>query len=377
MEALKKTALHGFHISQKAKTVDFAGFHMPMAYAKLGTIKEHHYSRKVVSMMDVSHVGQFEIRGADRERFMEHITPVDFQKARHGQASLSMMMNERAGIKDDCMLTKMDDHLVMVLNGGCKDKDVAHIEDVLQNSPQTRGADVQFIPLERSLIAVQGPKAATILSEFVDGIPDMDFMSCRQKVNVKGMEVQLSRCGYTGEDGFEIAVSNEDVVPLVELLQSRHVELIGLGARDTLRMETGLNLYGNELSEETNPVALRLMWWISKRRMEEGGFIGHAALKHLRANATKGAVPQLRVGLVSTGPVPRRDTVIEVDGKEVGYVTSGVPSPTLKKNVALGFIDRAFADVGTKVDFVVRGRRVPAEVAKPPFLLPKYYRKPQ
>jgi aminomethyltransferase len=142
-------------------------------------------------------------------------------------------------------------------------------------------------------------------------------------------------------------------------------------------METGLNLYGNELSENTNPVALRLMWWISKRRMEEGGFIGYEALKHLKANASKGAVPQLRVGLVSTGPIPRRDTVIEVNGKEVGYVTSGVPSPTLKKNLALGFIDRELADVGTKVDFVIRGRRVPAEIAKPPFLPPKYYRKQQ
>lgn len=377
MDALKRTALHSFHISQKAKMVDFAGFHMPIVYAKLGTVKEHHYSREVASMVDISHVAQFEVRGADREKFLEHITPVDFQKAQYGQASLSMMMNEKAGIKDDCMVTRMEDHLVMVMNGGCKDKDVAHIQDTLKNSPLVRGADVQFIPLERSLVAMQGPKAAEILSEFVDGIPDMDFMSCRQKVKINGIEVQLSRCGYSGEDGFEIAVADKDVVQLVELLQSRNVELIGLGARDTLRMETGLNLYGNELSEETNPVALRLMWWISKRRMAEGGFIGHEALKQLRANASKGAVPQLRVGLVSTGPIPRRDTVIEVDGKKVGFVTSGVPSPTLKKNLALGFIDREFAEVGTKVDFVVRDRRVPAEVAKPPFLTPKYYRKSQ
>ncbi|KAL7695880.1 aminomethyltransferase mitochondrial precursor [Lotmaria passim] len=377
MESLKKTALHSFHISQKAKMVNFAGYHMPIAYAKLGLLKEHHYSREVASMVDVSHVAQFEVRGADRERFLEFITPVDFQKARCGQASLSMMMNEKAGIKDDCMVTKMEDHLVMVMNGGCMEKDVAHINNVLQNAPEMHGADVHFIHLDRSLIAVQGPKVAAILSEFVEGIPDMDFMSCRQKVNIKGIEVQLSRCGYSGEDSFEIAVSNDDVVPLVELLQSRGVEMIGLGARDTLRMETGLNLYGNELSEETNPVALRLMWWISKRRMEEGGFIGYDALKHLKANASKGAVPQLRVGLVSEGLIPRRGTKIEVDGKEVGYVTSGVPSPTLKKNLALGFIDREFADIGTNVDFIVRGRRVPARVAKPPFLAPKYYRKPQ
>jgi aminomethyltransferase len=377
MEPLKKTALHSFHLAQKAKMVDFGGFHMPIAYAKLGTIKEHHYTREAASMVDVSHVGQFEIRGADRERFMEYITPVDFQKARLGQVSLSMIMNDKAGIMDDCMLTKMEDHLVMVFNGNNKEKDVNHMEEALRSSPKLRGADVHFIPLERSLITVQGPKTAEILSEFVDGIPDMDFMECRQNLKIKGMDVQLSRCGYSGEDSFEIAVSNDDVVQLVELLQSRNVELIGLGARDTLRMETGLNLYGNELSENTNPVALRLMWWISKRRMEEGGFIGYEALKHLKTNASKGAVPQLRVGLVSTGPIPRRDTVIEVNGKEVGYVTSGVPSPTLKKNLALGFIDRELADVGTKVDFVIRGRRVPAEIAKPPFLPPKYYRKQQ
>ncbi|KAL7695881.1 aminomethyltransferase mitochondrial precursor [Lotmaria passim] len=377
MSSLKKTALHSFHVAQKAKMEGFAGYHMPISYPKMGVLKEHLYTREVAGIFDVSHMGQYEIRGADREKFMEFVTPVDLKRSHPGHASLTMLTNATGGIKDDCIVTKMEDHLFLVLNAGCKDKDVAHIHEALKTAPELRGADVQFIPLERSLVALQGPKAAAILSEFVDGVPDMDFMSCRQKVNIKGIEAQVSRCGYTGEDGFEIAVADKDAVALVELFLSKKAEMIGLGARDSLRLEAGLNLYGHELSEETNPVAARFMWSISKRRMEEGGFIGYDAIKHFRDNASKGAVPQLRVGLVSTGPVAREHTKIEVDGKEVGYVTSGCPSPCLKKNVALGYVNRDLAKKGTKVNLVVRDRRVPAEIATPPFVPTKYYRKPQ
>ncbi|KPI86720.1 putative aminomethyltransferase mitochondrial precursor [Leptomonas seymouri] len=377
MSSLKKTALHGYHLAQKAKMEGFAGYHMPISYPKMGVLKEHIYTREMAGIFDVSHMGQYEIRGADRERFMEYVTPVDLKKSQPGHASLTFLSNEKGGIKDDCIVTKMDDHLFLVLNAGCKVKDVAHIEDVLRNSPQMRGADVHFTPLERSLIALQGPKAASILSEFVDGVPDMDFMSCRQEVNVKGMRLQITRCGYTGEDGFEISVADKDALPLVELFLSKKAEMIGLGARDSLRLEAGLNLYGHELSEDTNPVAARFMWSISKRRMEEGGFIGYDSIKHFKDNASKGAVPQLRVGLVSTGPVARLHTVIKADGKEVGYVTSGCPSPCLKKNIALGYVDRDLAKKGTKVELVVRDRLVPAEIVTPPFVPSKYYRKPQ
>ncbi|AIO02526.1 glycine synthase, putative [Leishmania panamensis] len=373
---LKRTALHSFHLAQQAKMEAFAGYHMPISYGKLGVLKEHLYTRQVAGIFDVSHMRQYEVRSTDREKFMEYVTPVDLQRTQVGQGTLTILTNAQGGIKDDCIVTKMDDHLLLVLNAGCKDKDVAHMEEVLDEGAM-KGADVRLVPLERSLIALQGPQAAAILSEFMDGVPDMDFMHCRQKVKIKGMEVQVTRCGYTGEDGFEIAASDRDVVTLVELLLSRKAELIGLGARDSLRLEAGLGLYGHEMTEDINPVAARLMWTISKRRMEEGGFIGYEAIKNFRDNASKGAVPRLRVGLVSTGPVAREKTVIEVDGKQVGEVTSGCPSPCLKKNIALGYVDRGLAAKGVKVDLVVRGRRVPAEVVTPPFVPAHYYRKPK
>ncbi|KAG5490272.1 hypothetical protein JKF63_00392 [Porcisia hertigi] len=372
--SLRKTALHSFHVAQKAKMDEFAGYHMPISYSKLGALREHFYTRQVAGIFDISHMGQYEVRGTDRERFMEYVTPIDLQRTKTGYGALTMLTNAQGGIKDDCIVTRMADHLVLVLNAGCKEKDVAHLEEVLREGPM-KGADVQLVPLERSLIALQGPKAAVMLSEFMDGVPDMDFMTCRQKVNIKGMEVQVTRCGYTGEDGFEMAVSDNDVVALVELLISRGAEMAGLGARDSLRLEAGLNLYGHELSEEINPVAARFMWPISRRRMDEGGFVGYEPIKHFRDHGSKGAVPRLRVGLVSTGPVARANTVIEVDGKPVGQVTSGCPSPCLKKNIALGYLDRGLAKDGVQVDLVVRGRRVPAGVVIPPFVPPKYYRK--
>lgn len=371
--SLKKTALHSFHLASQAKMEGFAGYHMPISYPKMGVLKEHFYTRQVAGIFDISHMGQYEIRGADREKFMEYVTPVDLQRTQVGQGALTMLTNEKGGIKDDCIVTKFDDHLFLVLNGGCKDKDVAHLRSVLDGA--MKGADVQLVPLERSLVALQGPKAAAILSQFMDGVPDMDFMHCRRKVDIKGMEVQVTRCGYTGEDGFEIAAADKDVVALVELLMSKDAEMIGLGARDSLRLEAGLNLYDHELTEETNPVAARFMWSVSKRRMEEGGFIGYEPIKDFKENATKGAVPRLRVGLVSTGPVAREHTVIEVEGKQVGEVTSGCPSPCLKKNIALGYLDRALAKKGVKVDLVVRDRRVPAQVVTSRFVSDRYYRK--
>ncbi|KAG5464229.1 hypothetical protein LSCM1_00409 [Leishmania martiniquensis] len=374
--SLRKTALHSFHLARQARMEAFAGYHMPISYRRLGVLKEHLYTREVAGVFDVSHMGQYEVRGADRERFVEHVTPIDLHRTPAGQAALTMLTNAQGGIKDDCIVTKMEDHLFLVLNAACKEKDIAHMEAALHEGAM-KGADVQLVPLERSLVALQGPKAAAILSEFMDGVPDMNFMCCRQRVNIKGMEMRVTRCGYTGEDGFEISVSNEDVVALVELFVSKKAEMIGLGARDSLRLEAGLNLYGHELTEETNPVAARFMWSISKRRMEEGGFLGYERIKYFRDNASKGAVPRLRVGLVSTGPVARENTAIEVNGKRVGAVTSGGPSPCLKKNIALGYLDRELAKKGVKVDLVVRDRRVPAEVVTPPFVTPHFYRKPE
>ncbi|CAD2212911.1 aminomethyltransferase [Angomonas deanei] len=370
MSSLKKTALHSLHKSKKAVMAEFAGYDMPISYPGMGVLKEHMHTRQAAGLFDVSHMGQYEIRGADREKFVEYATPIDMQRIAPNQGGLTMLTNAQGGLKDDCIFTKFEDHLYAVLNAGCKDKDMQHLEELRANFK----GDVQFVPLERSLVALQGPTAAAILGKYVEGIDKLDFMHAIHKTSIKGIPVQVCRCGYTGEDGFEIAVDDSQAIALTELFLSEGVQLIGLGARDSLRLEAGLNLYGHELSEDINPVMARFMWAISKRRMEEGGFIGYERIKHFRD--TPADVPRLRVGVVSTGPVAREHTVVEVDGKVVGELTSGCPSPCLKKNIALGYLDRDLAKKGTEVQLVVRDKRIKAVVTPPPFVAHRYFRKP-
>lgn len=369
MSALKKTALHGLHVAKKAHMGEFAGYDMPIFYQGMGVLKEHMYTREAAGIFDVSHMGQYEIRGADRDKFTELVMPVDLQKLEVGAGALTMLPNEQGGLLDDCIVSKYGDHNFLVLNAGCKDKDVAHLEKVRADFK----GEVDIVHVDRSLIALQGPKAAEILANFVDGLPDLAFMHGREDVSIKGIKAHVTRCGYTGEDGFEIAAANADILKLVDLLMEKDARLIGLGARDSLRLEGGMNLYGHELSEDINPVMARFMWAISKRRMEEGGFIGYEKIKHFKENPT--AVPRLRVGIVSAGPVARENTVIELDGKVVGKLTSGCPSPCLKKNISLGYLDRDLAKKGTKVELVVRDRRIAAEVVTLSFVPLKYYGK--
>lgn len=349
---------------------EFAGYDMPIFYQGMGVLKEHMYTREAAGIFDVSHMGQYEIRGADRVKFTEWVMPADVAKMPSGTSVLTMIPNERGGLLDDCIITKYEDHIFVVLNAGCKEKDVEHLEKM---RAEFKG-DVQLVPLERSLVALQGPKAAQILSHYVDNLADLDFLHGRKEVIIKGMKTQVTRCGYTGEDGFEIAAENKEVGNLVDLLMEKDAKLIGLGARDSLRLEGGMNLYGHELSEDINPVAARFMWAIPKRRMEEGGFIGYEKIKFFKENNS--AVPQLRVGVISTGPVARENTPIEVNGKVVGRLTSGCPSPCIKKNIGLGYVDRDLAKKGTKVELIIRDRRVAAEITPPPFVPLRYYRKP-
>lgn len=369
MSSLKKTSLYGLHLAEKATMAEFAGYSMPILYARMGVLKEHMYTRQNAGLFDVSHMGQYELRGADREKFMKWATPIDLGKLNNGQGCLTMILNEKGGIKDDCIVSKYDDHLFLVLNAGCKDKDVAHLEGLMKDFK----GNVHLVPLERSLLALQGPNAVSVLSHYIDNVGSLGFLYGLQKLQVKGVTVQVTRCGYSGEDGFEIAVSDNDAATLVELLMKHDARLTGLGARDSLRLEAGLNLYGHELTEDTSPVAARLMWCISKRRMESGGFVGYESVKHFSDNPS--SVPQLRVGILSEGPVAREGTSIEVNGRAVGHVTSGCPSPCVKKNIGLGYVDRDIAKVGTKVDLVVRDRRIPAEVASLPFVPARQFRK--
>lgn len=371
---LKTTPLTALHRSMKAKMAAYAGYDMPITYP-LGVMKEHHHTRSAAGLFDVSHMGQIKFSGADAEKFLEFVTPADMAALSPAQARLSVILNDRAGVKDDCIITKFDDHFIHVVNAGCKDKDIAHMQEKLA---EFKGDVKMEILGEHALIALQGPLAAAVLGEHISGLEKVPFMSSIY-TNVLGEDVRVSRCGYTGEDGFEISVRAEAAEKLANaLLKNPEVQMIGLAARDSLRLEAGMCLYTKELDEDTSPIAARLMWVITKRRMDEGGFVGHKALLDLKANA-KELIPRLRGGVISQGPVARNGTeIILADGskKVIGVVTSGCPSPTLGKNVAQCYLDRGVTK-DSAVALLVRGKEVPGTVVSLPFTQPRYYKIPE
>lgn len=342
-QALKTTHLHSYHKDVlKAKMVPFAGYDMPVLYPE-GIIKEHLHCRQSVGLFDVSHMGQVRIVGKDAAAFLERLTVADVQALPRGKATLSLIMNEKGGINDDCIITKVeDDHYFMVINAGCKDNDLKYMNEHKASS-EWRNKDINILYNENnSLIAVQGPKAQRLLDQVVDtNLSDMDFMTSKEW-KYKGQTIRISRCGYTGEDGFEVSVPENLALPFAQALESGKengenlAKWIGLGARDTLRLEAGLCLYGHELNENISPIEAVLGWTISKRRKEQGGFLGYETVKkHIEQG-----VSQKRSGFIVDGP-PARDGVeiTTKDGKVVGKITSGGPSPSLKKNIGQAYIN--------------------------------------
>lgn len=349
--------------------VPFAGFEMPVQYPS-GVLKEHLETRRHCGLFDVSHMGQVRFYGADRERFMERVTVADLQAMKVGEAKLSLITNEQGGIKDDCIVSKYEDHVYLVINAGTMDKDVAHLNHQLK----AFGGDVAMkIEYGYSLLAVQGPAAASIVGKFVDGVDKQNFMHGRP-AKFDGENILVTRCGYTGEDGFEISVPHRLAIPLADKLCEWGALPAGLGARDSLRLEAGMCLYGHELNEDIDPISAQLMWLISKRRLAEGGFLGAAAIQAKAAD--RASVPTRRVGIVSTGMVAREETPITVQGQSepIGKVTSGCPGPTAKQNVAQAYVKREFATAGTKVQLNIRGKTVEGTVAKMPFVPTSYYK---
>jgi len=371
--SLKKTALFELHKSLKARMAPFAGYDMPIQYAQ-GIMKEHHHVRAKAGLFDVSHMGQVTIAGSNALALMEKLTPCDIQALQPGQAKLSMFLNPNGGIEDDCIITRYADHIGLVINAGCKDRIVPYLE---QQAKQAGSVNVTVH--DAALVALQGPTAAAVLEPLVPQVKTLPFMSGIRGASCKplGKAVDVTRCGYTGEDGFEISIPNAQAMAFTELLlKSSDVQMIGLGARDTLRLEAGLNLYGHEINDTTNPVAAKLMWCISKRRMTEGGFIGHDKVVDFQKNA-KTLVPRLRVGLtVESGPIARENAPIYApDGTtEIGKVTSGAPSPTLGTNIAMAYVDRAFAAEGAKVVVGVRATKLGGTVCKVPFVPHRYFK---
>ena len=355
--------------------VPFAGYSMPLQY-KLGISESVLHTRNCVSLFDVSHMLQFLVTGSNATDFMERVVLGDIHGLKQGQSTLSLITNEKGGIIDDCIVNKTKEgHIYVVSNAGNAEKDSQHLIKQLALF-EPKGVNIEF-QLARSLIAIQGPKMPIVLQAgLTDNLEKLYFMNS-VFTSVFGIaECRVSRCGYTGADGVEISVPSERVVELVEKLMCQpipgggRVELAGLGARDTLRLEAGMCLYGNDIWDEIGPVEAGLTWCIGKRRRKEGGFIGADVI----LPQIPGKTEKVRVGITSAGPPARGGTkVLSSESEEVGEITSGGPSPSLKKNVAMAYIPRALSKAGTALTLQIRNNLVTGTVTKMPFVPSGYY----
>ena len=375
-DPLLKTPLNDLHISLGARMVPFAGYSMPVQYPA-GLMAEHHHTRNAAGLFDVSHMGQLRLVGADADAAFESLIPVDVIDLPVGKQRYGLLLNDQGGIIDDLMFFRRENDIFVIVNGACKVGDIAHI--------QTRiGARCQVIPMpERALLALQGPQAVTALSRLAPGVEKLVFMTGGHftvQAGTQRMEVFLTRSGYTGEDGFEISVHQSDAEALAKaLLAQPEVKPIGLGARNSLRLEAGLPLYGNDIDNSTTPVEAGLNWAMQKVRRTDGaragGFPG--AEKILGQLAVGAAGPQRkRVGLLALERIPVRDhsELQDMNGQRIGEVTSGLLGPTIDKPIAMGYVPPAFAALGSRINAIVRGKPVPMEVVAMPFVPTRYFR---
>lgn len=373
---LKKTPLHALHLELGARMVPFAGYDMPVQYPA-GVLKEHIHTRTAAGLFDVSHMGQVIVKAksgdnADAARALETLVPVDVLGLGVGRQRYALFTNETGGILDDLMIVNRGDHFFVVVNAACKDADFAHLETHIGDT-----CTVNPLP-ERALIALQGPKAEAALASLAPETAAMKFMDVAT-VKLVGAECIVSRSGYSGEDGYEISVPNDKAEELVRaLLAIDGVMPIGLGARDSLRLEAGLCLYGNDIDTTTTPAEAALNWAIQKVRRtggaRAGGFPGaDAVLKGIDEG-----VSRLRVGLKPEGKAPvRGHTALfadEAGTRKVGEVTSGGFGPTVEGPVAMGYVASEFAATGTTIYAEVRGKYLPVTVSALPFITPGYKR---
>ncbi len=370
-EALEQTELlllplDQWHRDRGGRMVPFAGYEMPVQYE--GIMAEHLWTRDSAGLFDVSHMGQLVFTGEGLDAALEALMPVDMAAAKPGHPVYSLLMAENGGILDDLMLTRRDDGSVyMVVNGACKWDDIGHFREHLPDE-----IEINYLE-DQALLALQGPKAVDALERIVPGVAALVFMQgglFRWNVH----ELWISRSGYTGEDGFEISVPAEAVAALADAIAAEpEVKPIGLGARDSLRLEADLPLYGHDLDTETTPVAAALGFALKKRRREEGGFPGHARIMIERE---QGSILR-RVGLIVEGRQPVREgaMVVDAEGSEVGKVTSGGFAPTIQKPIAMAYVPLAMAEPGTRITLAQRGKIHTAEVVKMPFVPHRYVRK--
>jgi aminomethyltransferase len=361
---LDKLALDEWHRSKGGRMVPFAGYEMPVQYE--GIIAEHTWTRENAGLFDVSHMGQLFIHGRAVAAELERVMPGDFRDAKDMKPKYSLLLNEEGGIVDDLMATRRGDDFYIVVNGATKHGDIEYL--------QYRLPDIAIDHMrEQALLALQGPKAAEVLDACIPGVAQLGFME-GAPFRAFGHPLWISRSGYTGEDGFEISIPAIAAENLAEwLVNDERVKPIGLGARDSLRLEAGLPLYGHDLDRETTPVMAGLTFAINKRRRAEGGFAG--AMRIL-AELESGPA-QKRVGFDIEGRQPVREGALVLDGEgnEIGRITSGGFSPSLQRPIAMGYVATPFADLGTALKLEQRGKLFDARVAAMPFVPHRYHRK--
>jgi len=367
-DALRKTPLHALHVELGAKMVPFAGHDMPVQYP-LGVMKEHQHTRAAAGLFDVSHMGQVIVRAQGGHeaaaRAMEALVPVNLLDLGQGRQRYGFFTNDQGGILDDLMMANRGDHLFVVVNAACKADDIAHMRAVLT------GCEVEEIT-DRALLALQGPAAEGVLQAIVQDVAAMNFMDVGIFDSSYG-ELWISRSGYTGEDGYEISVASEQAEGLARaLLAHDAVEPIGLGARDSLRLEAGLCLYGHDIDGGTTPVEAGLTWAIQKARRTGGARAGGFPGAGIILDQISDGAPRKRVGLRPDGRAPMREATAlfaEAEGgTPIGAVTSGAFGPTLGAPMSMGYVPAALSAPGTKLYGEVRGKRMPVTVAQLPFV---------
>ena len=360
-----KTPLYDWHINQGAKMVEFAGYHMPLHYQN-GILREHKHTREQVSLFDVSHMGQAKIFGDLADKYFEQLVPGNIVGLENSRLRYTQFTNDNGGIIDDLVVTKLDKHLSIVVNASRKQIDYHHISEKL-------GTKIELQPMDKiALLALQGPYASNILANFEPQIASLPFMSHR-RIKISGIPCGVSRCGYTGEDGYEIAVEDRYCNDIAELLVSKSaVKPAGLGARDTLRLEAGLCLYGNDIDENTTPIEAGLKWSVGLKQQEGGGFLGDSVIIEQIKNGPK----KIRVGILPVGRMPARQNTIIFDssGKRIGLVTSGGYGPTLNLPVSMGYVETNYGTANSQIKLGIRDKLEDGITTKLPFVPQNYYR---
>ena len=359
----KKTSLYQLHYNNSAKFVEFAGYQMPIQYSD-GIVEEHKFTRSHAGIFDVSHMGQLFIYGGDDLiDDLEKIFPLDLKNLEMNHSKYSFLMNDEAGIYDDLIITKIEKGFLIILNAACKDNDFKIISELLNDKYK------MDLDKKRSLIAIQGPKSSEILNYIIKGVIDLNFMS-GGVFKFQEQKVYVTRSGYTGEDGFEVSIINELAENFTKKLIDKGAKLIGLGARDTLRLEAGLCLYGHELDKDKTPVEANLKWAISKERISQGNFIGSQIITKQLSDG----VNKIRVGIKPEGRVIAREKtkIFNQSDIYIGEITSGTFGPSVNGPVAMGYVENEFSKKNTKVFLEVRGKKHPANICGLPFYKKSY-----